>query len=143
MMVLYAKDIVEKEFLTLPADITVLEGAKAMKNSRHGFAVIGTPALTQGIVTEWDILSKVVAEGRDPQKVTMGEVMSSNLLSIDGGAPLSTVSQLMTERGVRRLMVKDGSQVIGFITSKTMLARMNDYVDKVSTQISRLQAPWF
>jgi len=142
-MVLYAKDIVEKEFLVVPASSTVLEGAKAMKNSHHGFALIGTPGQPQGIVTEWDILSKVVAEGRDPRSVTMGDVMSSNLLSMDASAPLSTVSQVMTERGVRRLLIKDGDKVIGFITSKTMLARMNDYVDKVSTQISRLQAPWF
>jgi CBS domain-containing protein len=142
-MVLYAKDIVEKEFLTISAGSTVLEGAKAMKDSHHGFAVIGTSSQPQGIVTEWDILSKVVAAGLDPGKVSMSEIMSSNLLSIDKDAPLSEVSQMMTERGVRRLLVKDGNQVIGFITSKTMMARMNEYVDKVSTQISRLQAPWF
>ncbi|MDE1852662.1 MAG: CBS domain-containing protein [Thaumarchaeota archaeon] len=142
-MVLYARDIVEKDFLSLSANSTVLEGAKAMKGTRHGFAVVGTPNDPLGIVTEWDILAKVVAEGWDPQKVTMGEIMSKELVSVDAGAGLSAVSQLMTERGVRRLLVKDGSQVIGFITSKTMLARMNDYVDKVSSQISRLQTPWF
>ncbi len=143
MMVLYARDIVEKEFLTISGSSTVFEGAKAMKNSSHGFAVVGTAAQPQGIVTEWDILSKVVAEGWDPQKVTMAEVMTQELLSIDASAPLSSVAQLMTERGVRRLLVKYWNQVIGFITAKTMMARMNDYVDKVSTQISRLQAPWF
>lgn len=142
-MVLYARDIVEKDFLSISATSSVLEGAKAMKNSRRGFAVIGTPDGPQGLVTEWDIVSKVVAEGWDPQKVTMGEIMSTDLLSIDAGAGISAVSQLMTERGVRRLLVKDGDQVIGFITSKTMLARMNEYVDKVSSQISRLQTPWF
>lgn len=142
-MVLYARDIVEKNFLSLSSSSTVLEGAKAMKNSRHGFAVVGTPAEPQGIVTEWDILSKVVAEGWDPQKVTLEEIMSKELVSVDGAASLSSVSQLMTERGVRRLLVKDGNNVVGYITSKTMLARMNEYVDKVSAQISRLQAPWF
>ena len=142
-MVLYAKDIVEKGFLTISAGSTVLEGAKAMKGAHRGFAVIGSTSQPRGIVTEWDILSKVVAEGVDPRKVTMADVMSTDLLSIDAGAPLSTVAQLMSERGVRRLLVKEGDQVIGFITSKTMLARMNEYVDKVSTQISRLQAPWF
>jgi len=140
-MVLYAKDIVEKDFLSISGNSTVLEGAKAMKNSRHGFAVIGSPAAPQGLVTEWDIISKVVSEGWDPQKVTMGEIMTTELLSIEAGAPLSAVSQVMTEKGVRRLLVKDGNEVIGFITAKTMLARMNDYVDKISAQISRLQTP--
>jgi len=142
-MVLYARDIVEKDFLSLSANTTILEGAKAMKNSKHGFAIIGTPASPEGIVTEWDIVAKVVAEGRDPAKVTLREVMSTELLSVEAGAGLSSVSQIMTERGVRRLLVKDGNQVVGFITSKTMLARMNEYVDKISSQISRLQTPWF
>ena len=141
-MVLYARDIVEKDFLTISADANVLEGARAMKTSKHGFAIVGTPAQPRGLVTEWDIVSKVVAEGRDPQKTTMGEIMTTDLLTIDAGAGISAVSQIMTERGVRRLLVKDGTQVIGFITSKTMLSRMNDYVDKVSAQISRLQTPW-
>lgn len=140
-MVLFARDIVEKDFLTISADSSVLEGAKLMKNSRHGFAIIGTPSEPQGIVTEWDIVAKVVAEGWDAQKVTMGEIMTTELLSIEAGEGISEVSRLMTEKGVRRLLVKDGGKVTGFITSKTMLARMNDYVDKVSTQISRLQTP--
>jgi len=140
-MVLYARDIVEKDFLSVPRESTVMEGAKAMKDTRHGFAIIGTPDSPLGIVTEWDVVSKVVAAGKDPQKVTMAEIMSTDLLSIDAGAGLSAVSQLMTERGVRRLLVKDGNRVIGFITAKTMLARMNDYIDKISAQISRLQTP--
>lgn len=142
-MVLYARDIVEKDFLSLSANTTILEGAKAMRNSKHGFAIIGTSEHPEGIVTEWDMVAKVVAEGRDPVKLTLGEIMSSDLLAVDASVGLSSVSQIMTEREVRRLLVKEGNQVIGFITSKTMLARMNEYVDKVSSQISRLQTPWF
>ncbi|HXW95214.1 MAG TPA: CBS domain-containing protein [Nitrososphaerales archaeon] len=141
-MVLYARDIVEKDFLAVSGTTSVLEGARAMKDSKHGFAIIGTPAEPEGVVTEWDIISKVVSEGLDPRGVTMGEVMSTDLLSIDASTPLSVVSQTMTEKGVRRILVKEGNEVMGFITSKTMLARMNDYVDKISAQISRLQAPW-
>jgi len=141
-MVLYARDIVEKDFLSISGTSSVLDGAREMKNSRHGFAIIGAPANPQGMVTEWDIISKVVSEGRDPRSVTMEEVMTKEILSIDASTPLSVVSQIMTEKGVRRLLVKEGNQVVGFITSKTMLARMNDYVDKISAQISRLQTPW-
>jgi len=141
-VVLYARDIVQKDFLSVSEGTSVFEGAKAMKGTRHGFAIIGTPAEPRGVVTEWDIICKVVSEGRDPQKVTMGEIMTKDLVVMDANAPLSAVSQLMTEKGVRRLLVKEGNQVIGFITAKTMLARMNEYVDRISTQISRLQAPW-
>lgn len=142
-MVLYARDIVEKNFLSLSAESSVLDVAKAMKEQKRGFAVVGTPNNPEGIVTEWDILSKVVAEGRDPARLALKEIMSTDILSIDAGAGIAAVSQLMSERGVRRLIVKDGENVLGYITSRTMLARMNDYVDKISAQISRLQTPWF
>jgi len=142
-MVLYARDIIERDFLSISAETTVLEAAKAMKASRHGFAIIGPPSSPEGMVTEWDIVSKVVAEGLDIRKVKAGEVMSKELISVDAGTGISSISQIMTEKGVRRLLVKDGGVVVGFVTSKTMLARLNDYVDKVSSQIGRLQAPWF
>jgi len=142
-MVLFARDIVEKDFLTVSADSTVQEGAARMKTTRHGFAVIGTPDDPRGMVTEWDIVAKVVAEGRDAKKVLMTEIMTTDLQSIDAGEGLSEVSRIMTEKGIRRLIVKENGKVVGFITGKTMLARMNEYVDKVSAQISRLQTPSF
>ncbi|HMD79184.1 MAG TPA: CBS domain-containing protein [Nitrososphaerales archaeon] len=142
-MVLYARDIVEKDFLTISPDTTVLQGARAMKDSKHGFALVGPKERPHGIVTEWDILSQVVAESKDPSKVTMGEIMSKDLVFVEGSAGLSTVSQIMTQKGVRRLLVVEKGVVTGVITAKEMMARMNEYVDKISSQISRLQAPWF
>jgi CBS domain-containing protein len=142
-MVLYAKDILEKDFISLTAGTSVFEAAKAMKGSKHGFAVIGVPSHPEGIVTEWDLLSKVMAEGLDTRKVTVGEIMTKNLISVDEGTGISAVSQLMAEKGIRRLLVKRGDEVVGFITSKTVLANLEEYVDKVSSQISRLQAPGF
>ena len=142
-MVLYARDIIEKDFLALSAESSVLEAAKAMVAAKRGFAIIGTTDAPQGVVTEWDLVAKVLALGRDPQKVTLSEVMSRDLVMVDAGTGLSDVSSLMSQRGIRRLLVKDGNKVVGFITSKTMLARMNDYVDKISSQISKMQTPWF
>ncbi len=142
-MVLYVKDILEKSFLSLSRGTSVLEAAKAMKSAQHGFAVIGSPDSPEGIVTEWDILSKVVAEGRDPSKVTLAEVMTTELLTVSANEGIAAVAQIMSERGVRRMLVKDGDRVIGYVTSKTVLANLKAYVDKISTQISRLQAPWF
>jgi CBS domain-containing protein len=142
-MVLYAKDIAEPDFLTLPASDSILEAAKRMRDSRHGFVIIGERGAPQGIVTEWDILSKIVAEGTDPKTVTLKDIMISDLVSVDENTGLSVVSQLMTEKGVRRLLVRRGGEIVGVITAKTMLAHMSEYVDKVSSQISRLQTPMF
>jgi malate dehydrogenase (oxaloacetate-decarboxylating) len=143
-MVLVAKDIVEKEFLSLPRDITALEAAQQMKAKSHGFVIIesihGAP---EGIVTEWDYLAKIVAESRDPRKVKLGEIMTSDLVSVDANDGLDQVAQVMTQKGIRRVLVMKDDEILGVITAKTMLSRLKEYIDRVSSQIARLQSPMY
>jgi IMP dehydrogenase len=141
-MVLLAKDIVEKDFLSVPYGVTALEAAKQMKSSRHGFVVIvNAEGRPEGIVTEWDYLSKLVAEGKEPSKVRLEEIMSTNLVTVKPNDEIDSVSQMMSERGIRRVLVVEGDKVLGVITARTVLGRLRDYINRVSTQIARLQTP--
>ena len=141
-MVLVAKDVVEREFLSLSRETTALEGARQMKAKRHGYAIIssstGSP---EGIVTEWDYLSKIVAEGRDPSNAKLGDIMTSDLVSVDANIGLDQVAELMAHKGIRRVLVLKDHKVIGVITAAIMLSRLKEYVDKVSSTIARLQSP--
>ncbi len=143
-MVLYAKDIVEKEFLSLRADTPVLEAARLMRDGRNGFAIVATPeGKPEGIVTEWDLLARVIAEDRDPEAVSLGEIMSRNLVSVDAGAGIDQVAQIMASKGTRRVLVVKDGKVLGVIRAQTILSRMKDYIDRLSTQIARTQTPMF
>ncbi len=141
-MVLFARDIVEKDFISVSEDVNAFEAAKLMRERKHGFVVIasgeGKPI---GIVTEWDYISKIAAEGKDPANVKLKEVMSVNLVTVDADWGIEQVSQFMAERGIRRVLVLRDGKVIGVITSKTVIATLKEYVDTVSTQIARLQGP--
>ncbi len=143
-MVLVAKDIVEKDFLSLQPDTSALEAARQMKAKRHGFAIIashtGSP---EGIVTEWDYLSKIIAEGRDPSRVKLAEIMTRDLVSVDANEGLDQVAQLMAQKGIRRVLVLKDHKVLGVITASIMLSRLKEYIDHISSQIARLQAPMF
>jgi CBS domain-containing protein len=141
-MVLYARDIVETDCLVFPRETTVVEAAERMKEKRHGFALIGSASKPEGMVTEWDILEKVVAAHKNPEKVTLEEIMTTELVTIEADQGIATVATVMTEKGVRRMLVTNRGVVIGVITAKTVLAKLDDYVNKISSQISRLQAPW-
>ena len=142
-MVLYAKDIVETDFISVDGGVNGFEAAKLMKERKRGFIVITSPAGTPvGMVTEWDYISRLAAEGRDPKDVKLREIMSTNLVSVDANLGIEQVSQLMTERGIRRVLVLRDGKVVGVITSKTLLSKLKAYVDTVSTQVARLQGPW-
>jgi signal-transduction protein with cAMP-binding, CBS, and nucleotidyltransferase domain len=58
-----------------------------------------------GIVTDRDVACRVVAAGRDPEKTTASDVMSSDLVTAGGDEPLPRVIERMKERGVRRIVV--------------------------------------
>ncbi len=141
-MVLYAKDIVEKDCIVLPGGTTVLEAAESMRDRRHGFVLIGASSRPEGMVTEWDVLEKVVAANKSPAEVTLSDIMSTELVSIDADAGIASVANMMTEKGVRRMLVTKKGEVVGVITAKTVLARLDEYVNRISSQISKLQAPW-
>ena len=143
-MVLVAKDIVEKEFLSLSRNTSALEGARQMKAKGHGFVIIASGGgVPEGIVTEWDFLAKIMAEGKDLGGVKLGDIMTSNLVSVDGNEGIDEVAQIMARKGIRRVIVISDHQVLGVITAKTMLSRLKEYVDRVSTQIARLQSPMY
>jgi len=143
-MVLYAKDIVETEFLSLPPSTSVLDAAKIMARGHQGFVIVASPARGPvGIVTEWDVLAKVVTEGRDPAEVALGVIMSTKLVSVDPNEGVDRVAQLMADEGTRRVLVMKGSEVLGVIRVRTILARMRDYIDSVSAQIARAQTSPF
>jgi len=138
-MVLVAKDILEKDFLSMPEDTTLFQATQRMKTSRHGFVIVtnndGKPV---GIVTEWDIVSKVVAEGKDPKEVRLEELMTRELVTVDPDDGIDKLSAFMATKGIRRVLVVDERSILGVITSRTVLARLQDYVDMVSTQVARL-----
>jgi CBS domain-containing protein len=142
-MVLYARDIVETDFIVLDRKTTVLEAAIKMKERKHGYVIVGSSEKPEGIVTEWDVIAKVVAEKKDPSVTTLDEIMTKELVSVDADEGIARLSKIMAEKGIRRILVTEKGKVLGIVSARTVLAKLEDYVDKISYQISRLQAPWF
>ena len=140
-MVLYAKDIVERDFISMSYDTNALEAAKIMKEKKHGFVIIISDGKPIGIATEWDYLSKIVATGMQPERVLLKDIMSQNVVSVKAGDGIDFVSKMMAEKGIRRVLVMDKEKLIGVITSKTVLSRLEDYINSVSAQIARLISP--
>src|SRR5438445_13071891 len=141
-MVLFAKDILEPEFLSMRPGTSLLEGAQGMADIRQGFVIVSSPAVRPvGIVTEWDIIAKVVAVGRDPAKVRLEELMSRPLVYVDAGDGIDRVAAIMAEKGIRRVLVEKDGQVLGVIRNQTIVRRMRDYIDAISSQIARAHLP--
>jgi CBS domain-containing protein len=141
-MVLVAKDIMEKAVLTVDEGVDALTCARTMAQQHRGYAILVRPSgAIAGIVTEWDYLAKVVAPGLDPQRVAVREIATAEVDSCPPDTPTDEVVARMAEKGVRRMVVRSGDQLLGIITARTVLRMFREYVDKVSSEIAGYQAP--
>ncbi len=130
-MVLIAEDIMKKLPAPMPSTISVADAAKIMANDQVGYALIADSELILGIVTEWDILYKVVAPGKNPKDVTMGQIMNREVYSAPPDTPTMKITKIMNEKGIRRLLVGSNGKYLGIITSKDIIRIFDDYMDNV------------
>jgi CBS domain-containing protein len=92
-----------------------------------------------GILTERDILHRVMAENRGPYKVTLGQMMSSPLITINDNASVKDAIDLMQHEHIRRLPVlRDDGSVLGLATLKTTIGNMPSHnIDLAELESSR------
>lgn len=73
-----------------------------------------------GIVTETDLVRKVVAQGRDAAQTTVSEVMASPLITIAPDRPMLEASHLMEKHRIRHLAVSNGKDILGLISVRDL-----------------------
>jgi CBS domain-containing protein len=105
-----------KGVLTVDENDTVLEAARLMAELDIGSLIVVRDGVPVGILTERDILSKVVAEERSAKSLKISEVMSSPVISVQADRTVSEALTLMGQKGIKHLVVKDGSDVVGMFS---------------------------
>ena len=107
---------------TIAPDKTVIEAVEAMKRHSVGSILVGeSDDKAVGIVSEADIVRKVLVAGAKPDTVKVGEIMSSPLISVDVKTPIYSIYNTMTEHRIRHLVITDQGQKVGFVSVKDLL----------------------
>lgn len=95
---------------------SIKEAAKRMVDSGISSIIITDRRLRPiGIITERDIVQRVVAAGKNPDR-PVEEVMSSPLITVDALTTLGEASKIMVEKKIKRLLVKEGEKILGIVT---------------------------
>ena len=100
----------------IDADKPVSYAAKMMKDEDVGLAPIVEGDRLVGTVTDRDIVTRVIAEGRDPNSTSVRDIASTDLVTIDPQQELAEALQLMAQHQVRRLpVVEEGGKLVGVV----------------------------
>ena len=100
---------------------SVAQAARAMQKAGETEAMVISNSVPTGIVTERDILYKVVAAGLNPSLVKVREVMSSPVATIDEASEVGDAIAKMSRLGIRRLGVMSQGRIVAIVTQKAMV----------------------
>jgi len=116
----------EREVITVAPEATVFEIADAMDEHSIGCVVVTDPAgRPLGIVTDRDLVRRVVAAGRDAEKTRARDVMSGDVATASANDPLPRVIEIMRARGIRRLPLVEHGQVSAIVALDDIVAELS------------------
>ena len=126
---LKVKDVMVTDLVTVKADISVKKAVKVMNDFEIGCLIVVEDGEAVGIVTERDILKRIVVEGRDPEKTLVGEVMSKPLIVTSPETSLEEAIESMFKHKIKKLPVVEGGKLVGLVTF-TDIARIQPVMEK-------------
>ncbi len=109
-------------FANVAADDSVTAAAKMMKEMGVTEALVVQEGEPIGIITERDILYKVVAKGSDPAEVRVSSIMTSPVEVIEETAKVADAVSKLSKLGLRRLGVTRKGKLIGLVTQKEIVS---------------------
>ena len=137
----FVKDYMDKEFPTLEIEASVVEAAKALAKQGKGYVIILERGKPYGIVTEWDLVSKVLATEKDPKKTPLRQITATPLVTIDPDEDMLKASELMQTKGIKRIPVVKSGVIYGVITANNIAQKCGEYVNKSVKDILRWSFP--
>lgn len=100
----------------IDAQATVLAAAEVMNEHKIGAVVVNSDGRMVGILTERDILTRIVAAKRDPSSTRVSEVMTRAVLTCRPTTRLNEARKVMREKRIRHLPVMDENHVVGMVS---------------------------
>ena len=126
----HVSDVMTSTVLTINPEASMKEAAKIMGERHIGSLVVTEKDTPTGIVTERDLLSKVVVSARDPSSVKVNDVMSKRLITVKPTDTIKEAAQTMMAQKGRLIVLKDG-RAAGIITASDLIKTFPKTTEKM------------
>lgn len=126
------KDIMNKGIQRIDASATVKEAAKKMRDEEVGCLLVVEDSKLYGIITDDDIITKVVVEGKSPQTTRVDDIMVKEVIHITSEKSIEDAAELMTGKKIKKLPVVDDHKLVGIVTATDMVAAEPRMMDQLA-----------
>jgi CBS domain-containing protein len=110
------REVMTPDPVIIDLDRTVAEAAELMRDRNIGDVIVQDDTGHLGILTDRDIVVRVVAAALDPHATTVGQVATSRTVTVSPDAPFTEAVQKMRDAAVRRLPVVADGRVVGVVS---------------------------
>ena len=134
------RDIMTAKVKTAKTESTIMEVVRKMNKFDVGSIIIlDSAARPVGIITERDVLRKIVEPQFPPDAVQALQVMSAPLVTIGADAGVERAAKLMSEKRIKKLPVVDGDKLVGIVTSMDIVRTQ----PRLISQLGDLICPYY
>jgi CBS domain-containing protein len=138
-MATHVADVMTSTVRTAHPSQSLAEAAEMMKGDDVGSVPVVDGGRLIGILTDRDIVTRAVAERRDPQAVTVDEIASREMITVQPDQDLDEALRLMAAHQVRRLPVVDGGQLVGMLSQADVALEAKE--KKVGETVEEISKP--
>ncbi len=130
------------KLLTIKEDDTVAQAARKMSDNQVGcLVVVDAQNKFVGVVTERDMLAKVMTKSLPPDSLSVGDIMTADVIFCTAETPIAKVEQLMAEHKIRHLPIIEDGIPIGMVSSRDIIAHQlnnNEAMKNAAEQLAML-----
>jgi CBS domain-containing protein len=137
---LKVEDVMVKEVITADGETTVKEAADIMNRFEIGCLIVTKDGKAVGILTERDLLKRIVSRAKNPLKTKVKAVMSKPLIVVEPDMELEEAAKLMFKLKIKKLPVVESGRLMGLVTL-TDLARFQPQMIRILKKLSEKMAP--
>jgi CBS domain-containing protein len=110
------REVMTPNPVALPGTASVHEAARAMRDAQIGDVIVIERNEVCGIVTDRDLVARIMAEARDPATTPLADICSHSLVTVTPTDSVEEAVRLMRTHAIRRLPVVDGGQAVGIVS---------------------------
>jgi len=110
------QEVMTKNIIKIDSEKTVYDACKEYSKNKVGSLVVMNNDLIVGIITERDIIERVILNKKDPAKTRIRDVMSKDIKTVHALAPLEKAAKIMKEHHIKKLPVVLNNEIVGIIT---------------------------
>ena len=130
------KDVMTSPAVTTLGDTSIDKTAQLMSNDRLGCIIVTSKdGKALGIITESDLVTRILAKNIKPSKLTAKEVMSTPLITVEPDEVLTETARRMNKLNIRRMGVIYKGNLVGIISSKDILAITPDLLENMQEKV--------